>query len=104
MLGAFANRKNENAFANKVKAFIEIGSVPNYILDKYVEFSPVDAVAEAVIKSIEHSNSNLSVLHIYNHNHVYLNEFIKLLPRNYKFCTVSDSEFKNIIDMYKENI
>ena len=101
--GKFQSNPNENAFANKIKAFIEIGSLPDYILDKYVEFSPVDAVAEAVVKSIEYSNTKLSVLHIYNHNHVYLNEFIKLLPKKYKFNSVSDLEFKNIIKNMLKN-
>ena len=101
--GKFQFNSNENAFANKIKAFLEIAALPDYVLDKYIEFSPVDYVAEAVVKSIEYSNNNLSVLHIYNENHVYLNNFINLLPEKYKISIVSDADFQDIINNMLKN-
>ena len=96
--GKFQSNSRENAFANKIKAFIELGAIPDYILDKYIEFSPVDSVAEAVVKSIEYANKKISVLHIYNENHVFLDNFLKLLPKSVNIGIVSDKEFKNIIN------
>ena len=79
--GKFQPNSNENAFANRLKAFIDLKCIPLYLKDIYVEFSPVDNVAEAVCKSLYYSN-NINVLHIYNSNHVYMKDLIKLLPDN----------------------
>ena len=46
-----------------------------------MEVRPGDNVAEAVCKSLYYSN-NINVLHIYNSNHVYMKDLIKLLPDN----------------------
>jgi len=102
--GKFQSNSTENAFANKIKAFLEIGCIPEYLLDKYIEFSPVDLVAEAVVRSIEYLNKKISVLHIYNENHIYINNFINMLPSKYKLNILNNTEFKNIIlDMLKND-
>ena len=101
--GKFQQNASENAFANKIKAFMEIAALPDYVMDKYMEFSPVDCVAEAVIKAIEHADTNVSVLHIYNPNHVYLKDFVQLLPPQYALAVVQEKEFKNIIDNLLKN-
>lgn len=101
--GKFQLNSKENAFANKIKSFLEISALPNYVLDKYIEFSPVDYVAEAVVKSIEYFNKNISVLHIYNPNHVFIKDFIDLLPKKNKINIVSDLEFRNIINNMLKN-
>ncbi len=95
--GKFQFNPTENAFANKLKSFIKLQTIPNYILDKYIEFSPVDVVAEAIIKSIEYRPSKISVLHIYNPNHIYINDFINMLPSDYNINVVSSLEFKKFI-------
>ena len=77
--GKFQQNNEENAFANRLKAFIELGCIPNYLHDVYAEFSPVNYMATAILKSIQYTN-NINVLHLYNSNHVYLTELIDLLP------------------------
>lgn len=79
--GKFQPNSNENAFSNRLKAFIDLKCMPLYLKDIYVEFSPVDNVAEAVCKSLYYSD-NINVLHIYNSNHVYMKDLIGLLPDN----------------------
>ena len=101
--GKFQYNASENAFANKLKAFIELAAVPRYILNEYIEFSPVDCVAEAIIKSIEYANKNISVLHIYNENHIYVKNFLELLPEKYKTDIVSDSNFQQILNTTLKN-
>ncbi len=78
--GKFQQNNEENAFANRLKAFIELKCAPNYLRDTYAEFSPVDNIATAILKSIQYVGK-INVLHIYNSNHVYLEELIDLLPR-----------------------
>ena len=94
--GKFQPNAEENAFSNRIKAFLELGVIPDYLKDIYVEFSPVDDVARAVVQSIEHIN-NLHVLHIYNHNHIYLSDLINMIPNN-RVQFISGAEFKNILD------
>lgn len=77
--GKFQPNSNENAFANRLKAFIKLKCIPNYLSDIYAEFSPVDDVAKAVFMSILYAK-NINVLHIYNSNHVYMKELISMLP------------------------
>ena len=79
--GKFQPNASENAFANRLKAFLELKCVPNYLKDIYVEFSPVDNVAEAVCKSIAYSKS-FNVLHIFNSNHIYMKDLVAMIPDN----------------------
>lgn len=91
--GKFQPNSDENAFANRLKAFIELKCIPNYLQNIYAEFSPVDNIAEAVFKSILYANG-INVLHIYNSNHVYMKNLIDLLPNN-MIEFVSDDIFNN---------
>lgn len=99
--GKFQPNAEENAFSNRIKAFLELGVLPDYLKDIYVEFSPVDDIARAVIQSIEHIN-NLHVLHIYNQNHIYLSNLVNMIPNN-RVQFINDSEFKNILDKKLNN-
>ena len=95
--GKFQPNSSENAFLNRLKAFIEIGAVPDYILDNYAEFSPVDNLAKAIVKSIENVSPLINVLHIYNSNHVYISDLLKMIPDNL-IKVVSNEDFKNILN------
>ncbi len=99
--GKFQPNAEENAFSNRIKAFLELGVLPDYLKDIYVEFSPVDDIARAVIQSIEHIN-NLHVLHIYNQNHIYLSNLLNMIPNN-RVQFINDSDFKNILDKKLNN-
>ena len=99
--GKFQPNAEENAFSNRIKAFLELGVLPDYLKDIYVEFSPVDDIARAVIQSIEHIN-NLHVLHIYNQNHIYLSNLVNMIPNN-RVRFINDSDFKNILDKKLNN-
>ena len=63
--GVFQQNVEENAFAKRLKSFIELGMFPEYLLEHAIELGPVDLCAEAVIKILEY-DSNCNVLHIYN--------------------------------------
>ncbi len=95
--GKFQPNSNENAFLNRLKSFIELKVIPDYILDDYIEFSPVDNLAEAIIKSIELVSPLINVLHLYNQNHVYIRDLIKMLPKNL-INIVPEDDFKNILN------
>ena len=63
--GVFQQNVEENAFAKRLKSFIELGMFPDYLLEHAIELGPVDLCAEAVIKILDY-NSICNVFHIYN--------------------------------------
>ena len=63
--GVFQQNVEENAFAKRLKSFIELGIFPEYLLEHAIELGPVDVSAEAVIKILDY-NSDCNVFHIYN--------------------------------------
>lgn len=63
--GAFQKNVSDNAFANRLKSFIEIGAFPKYLLEHAIELTPVDLAARAVNKILIHS-SDCNVFHIMN--------------------------------------
>ena len=77
--GKFQDNYEENAFLNRIKAFLYLKMVPKSIMNGHTEFSPVDKIAEAIVKSVEYYTPRTTVLHLYNSNHIYLPELIKYL-------------------------
>lgn len=61
--GLFQSNVNENAFAKRIKSFIEIGAFPDYMLEHAIELTPVDLAAEAIIRILNHT-SICNVFHI----------------------------------------
>ncbi len=95
--GCFQQNANENAFAKRLKSFIELGYYPGYLKYHALEFGPVDLCSEAIIKILQH-NSNCNVLHIYNPNLLAISLLLSTLKKlNYKLIPASDKEMSNII-------
>lgn len=65
--GFFQKNVEDNAFAKRLKSFVEIGAIPKYSLEHEIELTPVDLCAEAIIKILQHE-SNCNVFHLYNNN------------------------------------
>lgn len=77
--GKFQINISENAFLNRLLAFIKLGCIPDYLLEGYGEFTPVDFVADAIIKIATCGNDEYTVLHLYNNNHLPLPKLISFL-------------------------
>ena len=93
--GKFQENIDDNAFLNRLKAFIALEMIPESIINNYIEFSPVDKVAEAIIISMQYHNPNYSVLHLYNSKHLYINVLYKILCNlNINVKIVNDETFK----------
>lgn len=76
--GIFQINVSENAFLNRMNSFLHIGCIPDYLADRYMEFSPVDLCAESIVKLVFY-NTNSTVYHIYNNNHITFRELISIL-------------------------
>jgi len=74
----FQPNYQSNAFLSRVKAVIDMGMIPDYLLDLYSEFSPVDDMANAILKIAQHFNDQNIVFHVNNHNNLYFDRFIEL--------------------------
>ena len=73
----------ENAFIQRIKFYLTLKEVPSTIYkNAYLEFSPVDMVAKAIIDVMFFNQSN-AVYHIYNNNHVSIQEFIDVFEDTY---------------------
>ena len=75
--GVFQENIQENAYINRIVSFLKIGLIPDYLNNIYLELTPIDLTANAIIKLITYSNEINRVFHLYNHNHVYLKQFLK---------------------------
>lgn len=52
----FQRNYKENAFLNRFKAIVELGLFPDYLMDSYAEFSPVDQTAAGVVKIAQYAD------------------------------------------------
>ena len=65
------------------------------MLDSYIEFTPVDSCAEAMVTLIQHYHKEFSVFHIYDANHLWIRDFVTYLNQNgilVKHLSASDFE------------
>ena len=80
---------------NRLIAFNELKAVPEYTLELPLEFTFVDYLSEAIIKSIEYYNNSVSILHIYNPNHILVKDLISYLNTDIK--AISKDDFSRLI-------
>ena len=101
--GAFQINVSENAFLNRMHTFLELGCIPDYLLDNYMEFTPVDLCADAVVKLTLY-NSPFTIFHVYNNNHITFRELKKILDAlNVKMDVVTEKEFNVKIQSLSRN-
>ena len=97
--GKFQQNHFENAFVNRFKSILQIGFAPDYLLDGYVEFTPIDYCADAIIDLASHYNNEYSVFHLLNDNHVQMKRLCKELETiGIPIKIVSSKKFKEIIN------
>ena len=102
--GKFQINPNENAFATKLKSLIKLSCIPKSLIDSYVEFTPVDLCATAIISLIQNQASSLTVFHIYNYNHIYINDLISIFNRlNINISLVDNDKFEDILNFNLEH-
>ncbi len=71
----------ENAFLNRIKAALELRSLPDYLLPLYTEFSPVDDTAEAIVKIARHFHVEHTVYHVYSNQNLYFDRLLEILKK-----------------------
>jgi amino acid adenylation domain-containing protein/thioester reductase-like protein len=101
--GKFQPNVEENAFANRIKALLEIKVIPNSLTNIYIELTPIDYISDAIIK-LSSINTNKNVFHLYNYNHITFSHVINILNnQEIEIKVVQKKEFSDIIKMYLNN-
>lgn len=85
--GVFQKNIENNAFANRIKSFIDIGAFPEYALDHEIELTPVDLCADCIIKILEHS-SKCNMFHLYDPNLLSVKLFYNVLKQDFNINLV----------------
>ena len=68
----------ENAFLTRVKAVLEFGLFPDYLMSLYSEFSPIDKTAEGIVKIAQYAD-NQSVFHLNSNKEIYFERFLDIV-------------------------
>lgn len=76
--GKFQPNVEENAFSNRIRSILYLRMVPEKIKKLYAEFTPIDVCSNMILGIIK-NDCNLNIYHLFNHNHVLIDEMIKIL-------------------------
>ena len=99
----FQPNYRENAFLTRVKALLEFGKFPNYLMDLYAEFSPIDKTAEGVVRIAQYADRQC-VFHLNSNKPIYFERFAQILQNmNISMQIVDGKEFaKALSDTMKQ--
>ena len=96
----FQPNYKENAFLTRVKAALEFGKLPDYIMPLYAEFSPVNETAEGVIRIAQYADRQ-NIFHLNSNKPIYFTDLIEALKKlRIPIETVSGNEFSDILKNY----
>lgn len=92
--GVFQKNYESNAFLQRVKGVLDLGIFPDYLMDLYAEFTPIDEAANAVMTITRHFSTEQTVFHINSIKVVYFNKLLEIFNAlGFDLKTVSGAEF-----------
>ena len=81
-----------------MKAFIDLGAFPEYLLPCDTEFSPVDLAAEGIVKIAQYADRQI-VFHLFNDRLVLNERLISMLRKEgIPMDVISDASFRELIE------
>lgn len=96
--GTFQINPDENAFAGRLKSFISLKNIPDYLQALPLEFTPVDLCGKAIVYILQNNIKDFSVYHLYNNHSIYLKDFVDILNSNHIALNfVDNKKFKSTI-------
>lgn len=103
--GVFQQNISENAFYSRIKAIIDMKKVSESILDQKVEFTPVDLLAQAIVKLVFMQEAINQVFHLYNDNLFKIRDIFKVLRYlGVVVEDISEKEFDKYINEVSSNM
>ena len=76
----FQPNYTSNAFLTRVKAILEFGLFPDYLMSLYAEFSPIDKTAEGIVKIAQYANKQC-VFHLNSNKVIYFERFLEVVHK-----------------------
>ena len=98
--GVFQINYQTNASAQRIKGIVDLGIVPDYLINEkmYVEFTPIDEAAQAIMLLIRHFDPNRTVFHINSTKVVYLDKLMGYFTAlGYPLQAVPGDEFTAVL-------
>ena len=96
----FQPNYRESALLTRVKAGLELGLFPDYLLPLYSEFSPIDATADGVVKIAQYADKQ-NVFHLNSNKPIYFEKLLDVLHElNIRMETVSGKEFNDTLQQF----
>lgn len=90
--GKFQYNVNENAYINRLISYYKIGCIPDYLSDAYLELTPVDCCANAILKILQYNCKTNRIFHLLNHKNIDIIYFINILNKFYDKVSIVDNE------------
>ena len=95
--GEFQMNFKTNAFVRSLWAYVRLGKCPFSVLELPIEFSPIDAVAQAVLK-LGGVDRRFSVFNMYNNHTITTADLIAAICRSgHQVDIVADEEFQQLM-------
>lgn len=92
--GMFQRNYESNAFLQRIKGILELGIFPDYLMELYAEFTPIDEAASAVMTITRHFSTEHTVFHINSIKVVYFDKLLQIFNAlGFKLKTVNGAEF-----------
>lgn len=103
--GHFQSNISENAIYTRLKSILEIGAIPDTILNNPLEFTPVDYASKAIVDIIWSSNSKNRIYNIYNPNMISTQDLLRYLKDlNYSIKVITQDDFINLVKSISKNV
>ena len=101
--GAFQINVSENAFINRIHSFMQLECFPDYLLDNYMEFTPVDFCADAIVCLTMFKNP-FTIFHVFNNNHITFRELKIIFDKlHINMKIVTKEEFNSKVTLFSNN-
>ena len=96
--GKFQKNYESNAFLQRVKSVLELGIFPDYLINLYAEFTPIDEAANAVMTIARHFNAKQNTFHINSIKVLYFDKLLKIFnDLGFVMKTVNGETFTNAL-------
>ncbi len=96
--GQFQKNHESNAFLQRVRAVLELGVAPDYLVPLYAEFTPIDEAANAVMMIARHFSVEQNVFHINSIKVVYMDKLLEIFNQlGFNLKAVSGAEFTEVL-------
>ena len=92
--GQFQRNYETNAFLKRLRALLKLEVAPEYLINLYTEFTPVDEAAHAVMTIVRHFNTEQTVFHINSNKTIYLDKLLEIFHAlGFALKVVSSEDF-----------